>query len=282
MRTIPRVDMARKESNTTDENSVTELLHVYIRPPLAEPKAIVEQPRPRQRLPQDIHRYFQPKQRQNFDIRCDETATPDEPIEAGASSQVNSLEPTNRPPLRPLNESEVNKLQAEGDSVSEFSDSEPEVPRPYRERLGGLDTPFATRNHNMIGRVELLQRAGSAIPLSANGPFASSSVFEDPLSSLRTNEHAVLPTPPSSDPIRGEIPSNPPYQPHGRQAALVPRPIQTQRSNVLGTAFAAANGLGQMAVTSIPERVRTSIGQEMLRLPDLVQKDSSPFVFARG
>ncbi|KND90259.1 hypothetical protein TOPH_05148 [Tolypocladium ophioglossoides CBS 100239] len=294
MRTITRVDMARKESNTTDENSADELVCVQIPRPPAKSKATSEQPRPQPRLSEDIHRYFQPSRRQDFDIACDDTATANELSEADALSQPARREPANRPPLQPLNDSEVNRLRGELESVSEFSDVEPEILRPFHEPQGDLDTPFARRGQNVIGRDEFLERIGRPSPPSLSNLLTSNTAVDNLPSSPRPNEHASLPTPPSSDPIRGERPPNPPFQPHGRQNTIVPRQRQTQRSNMLGTGVAAANRLARTTITSMADRFRkrgeidfcfgseSSIGEEVPRLPDLARNDSLPFVSARG
>ncbi|POR31253.1 Uncharacterized protein TPAR_08537 [Tolypocladium paradoxum] len=287
MRTITRVDMARTESNTTDEHSAVELLDVQIPPPAAKPKATPEQPGPQPRLSEDIHRYFQPTRRQDFDIACDDTASANEPSEANDISQPGGSEPTNRPPLQPLNDSEVNRLQGELESVSEFSDIEPDILRPYQEPQRDLDAPFARRGQGVIGRDEFLERIGRLSPPSPSHPFTSNTAAENPPSSPSPNEHALLPTPPSSDPIRGERPPNPPLRPHGRRNAIVPRQRQTQRSNMLGTGVTAADRLAQTTITSMAERFRkrgeidfdfgreSSIGEEIPRLPDIPQDHES-------
>lgn len=255
MRTITRVDMARKESNTTDENSATELVDVQIPPPPAKPKATPEQPGPRPRLSEDIHRYFQPTGRKEFDIACDDTATTNELSESDGLLQPARPDPTNRPPLQSLNDSEVNRLQGELESVSEFSDVEPEILQPYHEPRGDPDASFARRGQSVIGRDELLERIGRLSPPSPSNPFTSNTTVENLSSSPRPNEHALLPTPPSSDP-RGGRSYNPPFRPHGRQNAVVARQRQTQRSNIPGRGVAVADRLAQTTLPAIAERFR--------------------------
>ncbi|PNY24833.1 Uncharacterized protein TCAP_05234 [Tolypocladium capitatum] len=281
MRTITRVDMARKESNTTDENSAAELVDVQIPPPPTKSKANPEQPSPRPRLSEDIHRYFQSRRRRDFDIAYDDPATANEPSEADVLPQPARRELANRPPLRPLNDFEVNRLQGELEFVSESSDVEPENPQPYHEPRGVHDAPFARRGQSVIDRDEFLERIGRPSPPSLSNPFTSITVAENLPSSPRPSEHAVLPTPPSSDPIRGERPPNPPFWPHDRRNAIVPRQRQTQRSNMLGVGMAAADRLAQTTVTSMTERFgkigeidvdfgsESSISEEISRLPDL-------------
>lgn len=214
MRTKLRVDLSRKVSDATDEDSAADATPVQVP---AQPvkgntcnigmsralsssktNAIAHQM-------EDITRYMQPRKRgEEFQIATNDTATAgDTP---GAVEQTIS-NGRGRTPLFPVDSAALNQMAEDHDSL--FDGSEPDIPRPHRALNGGLNEPLnragpRLQEHNL----HLLQQALAHSPPPANMSRSLTQTTLSPLGRAAT----YLRTPPSSDPRHSSGASNPSFR----------------------------------------------------------------------
>lgn len=205
MKTVSRVNMARKDSDNTDEFGMDETVDILIppRPPKAEPSP--ERSKLKLRKGPDIQRYFQSTRNQDFQIACDDTATVGERGSVQDALQAERPSPNFRRPLEPLSESALNRMQGELEAAgSQSSADEVEVLRPHHPPGGDLDALFSQRGQSVVAVDEQGERDRRSALSPRAIPSARSLVPRHLPSSPRTNRPNPFPTPPSSGPPRGE------------------------------------------------------------------------------
>ncbi|KAK7430816.1 hypothetical protein QQZ08_002605 [Neonectria magnoliae] len=169
MRTITTVNLARKESNNSDEGSTIGLVRVQVAPRRetspapnqTEYRADHIDSAPVHRL-EDIGRYFQPKKDQPIEIASDETATLGN---LHNQEKPNICETTRqheigRQPLMELTPSMLNALRDEDEEVSQeglnsFSSPEPDILLPHTAPQGDLVGPLTRRGPTVTGDLGL-------------------------------------------------------------------------------------------------------------------------------
>ncbi|KAM0471782.1 hypothetical protein ACHAPX_009175 [Trichoderma viride] len=203
MRASKIVNMSRTSSNSTDEGSTINSVNIQV--PLALMTAVQIPPRQKPQVPkisasENIDRYLLPRKNQDFQIATDETATKKDRL------QRNLPQPTpdifGRIPLQPLTESMLNAMNGQPESESDVSSTELET--------STLDDDVEMTN-NVNPREERAQRVSlvPTLPLLDQ----EHSTFHSP---RQPRNIAEWPTPPSSNFLRNERSSNPPFRPLGR------------------------------------------------------------------
>ncbi|KAK7421065.1 hypothetical protein QQX98_002423 [Neonectria punicea] len=169
MRTITTVNLARKESNSSDEGSTIGLVRVQVAPrreTSPTPNQTGSRPdhidsAPVHRL-EDIGRYFQPKKYQPIEIASDETATLGN---LHNKEELNICETTRqheigRQPLMELTPAMLNALRDEDEEVSQegvnsFSSPEPDILLPHTAPQGDLVAPLTRGGPPVTGDLGL-------------------------------------------------------------------------------------------------------------------------------
>lgn len=288
MKTVSRVDMARKDSNTTDEDVTGETVLVLIPPRSAKAESSSERPKPKLRKGTDIQRYFHSKRSQDFQIACDDTGTvagPD-PVQDASRGERPNLD--SRQPLQPLSESALNRMQGELEAAGlQSSADELEVLRPHHMPRGDLDAPFPRRGQSVAVVDEQDERTSGSTVSPRVIPVARSLVPRQFPSSPRTNRPSPYPTPPSSGPLpverlgvplrsNGGRQATAPRQTQGRGPAVAHGPLQS-------TTSATAESPGaMMAPGSDPRCVFQAEREEGSRPLDSMDTGNSLFVPDRG
>ncbi|KAF7548447.1 hypothetical protein G7046_g8674 [Stylonectria norvegica] len=241
MRTITKVDLARKESNTSDENSTEGLVRVWVAPrPTSSPTADSPQGfvRPRDptrtRRSEDISLYLQPRSEEPIEIATDETATSGHTQGPEDSSSCNTWQhDIGRQPLKELTDSELNRMQEETTNFS-VSSPEPETLRPHhapqREILTGLTRRNFGVNADDVVDVERFRGETFSPPPSSPPMRLAPSQRRSrgaPSFPSMLEQQGTLQTPPSSDPPRGEQGLNRPFRlPRMNAQSGTRRPVQ--------------------------------------------------------
>lgn len=204
MRTLGRVDMARSDSNATDDSGTIELTGIDIPARPAKPLTPTDRPLPARKAGV-IQQYFRPSEDQReFQIACDETATPAEPASPEEAQSGPRLEPESRQPLQPLDDSALNLLREESElwSLSSSSADEQETLRPAIPHQAS-GPPLLDRSSDEDGRGG--ERRGRLNPSPPSAAYVGdvTPVHGPPRGRLSDGLVPFL-TPPSSVPIRGE------------------------------------------------------------------------------
>ncbi|PHH75416.1 hypothetical protein CDD80_2390 [Ophiocordyceps camponoti-rufipedis] len=204
MRTLGRVDMARSDSNATDDSDLIELTGIEIPARPAKPATPTDGPLPA-RKPGGIQQYFRPSEDQReFQIACDDTATPEESASSADAQSGPRLEPESRQPLQPLDDSALNLLREEAElwSLSSSSADEQEALTPAIPPQASGPPPL-DRSTVEDGRGD--ERRGRLIPSPSSVSYVGNvtPVHGPPRGRLSDGLVPFL-TPPSSVTIRGE------------------------------------------------------------------------------
>lgn len=213
MRTIKSVNMAREDSNTTDEDTTAGMIDVQIAP---RPIIASQRNEPEQthqvggtREFQDLHRYFKPKNERDIQIATDETATSGGTHSADASGHKRR---SGRRPLQPLTDSALNILSHEMDETSDSSNREGDLLSPHRSLTTDFDSPLTERELDaMHERFPPDEPAGPRLNHSRSPNFHS---------------NLSLRTPPPTNPFRIESIPNPSLRPPRRDHSTAqPSPL---------------------------------------------------------
>lgn len=271
MRTVSKVDLARKGSDVTDENSAVETVEVRIpfRPRLSkvqQKEASIRTTQPKaSRQFEDIHRYFKPSRERDIQIATDETAT------IGESEYPDTTNcgqgHSGRQPLQPIDESSLNIIANEPESASDSSDVETETLQPHHAPMGALDVPLARRGRSVMNERELERESPPGGRAPRDIPLPSAGTPEMAHSSGRLNENLAMQTPPSSDPFHRERPPNPAFRAPRRNV-----PARAQRLPVsrIGQTDSVIDNDGLRQTTiSLQGRENEDYGQERQHLSQL-------------
>lgn len=214
MRTVRRVNMARKDSNTSDQNGDLGLLPVQI-PPRRNLKTKSILPKSPARLKastlttslEDIGRYRKPLRDEPLEIAADETATP-EVASAKGSPHPYELRENSRRPLEDLSSSTLNQIR-EDISEDSSSSSEQEVPYARNTLLGGLDSSplredlHTPRNSIMDNRSRYREQISTPSRNSEEQLIPRHSTIFTAVGLTTPYSRAILQTPPMSNPTQG-------------------------------------------------------------------------------
>ncbi|KPM36110.1 hypothetical protein AK830_g10473 [Neonectria ditissima] len=221
MRTRTTVNLARKQSDNSDEGSTLGLVPVQVVPRRESPTAPNEtrsrpddnDVAPLHRL-EDIGLYFQPKKDQPIEIASDETAT----LGNAHGEEPNIPDPTKprelgRRPLMELTDSMLNTLRNEDEEEEEpiqpgttnFSSPEPDLLLPHNA-IRGLVVPLTRRGPGVAGGELGLtsdERHWTGLLSSRTPPGSAVRTQRRAHAAFDTSpardEFAALQTPPSSD-----------------------------------------------------------------------------------
>ncbi|PFH61668.1 hypothetical protein XA68_16678 [Ophiocordyceps unilateralis] len=264
MRMLGRVDMARSDSNATDDSGTIELTGVVIPPRPAKPPATAER-HLQARKADGIHRYFRPSQEQDFEIACDDTATPEEPASSRGAQPVPRPQMGSRPPLQLLKDPALNRLQEESEVWSSFSSADegdalrPDVPPQV------LESPFLsqlTDDDDDEGGGERRSHPISSPPAAS---YVQNLTPNHGPSVVRLSDGLVpFPTPPSSGRIRGAEPN------------ALGRPLMGRRGRGSRGRPRARGGFAQGATRpAIGSSIRPRINRSMAGSPGVAEAAGS-------
>lgn len=202
MRILKTVNMSRTNSNSTDEDGTSVDVQVplslmtFTQVPSGQ-RADASARIPNVSALENIERYLLSQKKETFQIATDETATRSSvPL---SESHVRPSGASGRIPLQPLTESALNAMHDQIESESDTSSDESET----SESPNNAESMLAAHRRD--------QRAGRASP----DPVLPS-IEAEPLgfhSPLEARSVAEWLTPPSSGPLRGVRPLNPPFRP---------------------------------------------------------------------
>lgn len=264
MRTMHRVDMSRQESNLTDNGAMVGAVEVHVPPRPMKGRASSEHAAPRVRRRPDIRRYLGTASSQEFEIARDDTASVAGPDAVAACSRE-APGTRRRQPLWPLTQSALNQMQdelaAQSDSSSEAG---PAMPLLLGEaRTDNMEAATTLRHGQHAGAHDgstVEEDIQQASPWPSPRPTASrfdvdanADDFSSPLQA--PDGLAMLMTPPSSDPIRGQGPRNAPFGSQTRRGASGPRPGLMQQGTMARFGGRAA-GQGVLLTPSLASVIR--------------------------
>lgn len=235
MKTTFEVNMGHNKKDGSDEEDTDTTIEVEVLPraaPVRDRHSNNEIHHPRQK--ESIRRYFQPVQRDDFEIACDDTATAESPEESGRDQQLDESSLSNRAALQPLSEVAMNRIREE-------AESSPEPP--------GSDwiAPAAIVNFNREAPMPSLQRPGNGTRLLGTQGLQRTVYPPLPIGpSLRegNNDERSSPSRTLSPPMLTPPPSDPRYRlthfdprtilgPHPSSASLLRTSVPQQRYNGL-------------------------------------------------
>ncbi|KAK5987364.1 DNA mismatch repair protein PMS1 [Cladobotryum mycophilum] len=217
MRIKRTVNMARTESNTSDESGVGETVPVQV-PPLpshSEVPSLNSKPKlcPKslaaKYMSENIERYFHPARNQGFEIAVDETATTGkQPLARDLAQSQSHLE---RLPLQPLSNSTINEIQGEEESESDIPGSRFRDFRPQVATVN-IRVPPTRRGPRLPGSWEV-ERSHQRTPPNSS-PMPRRQLLNSISSPQMIPEFPGIRTPPSSNPSYHERHPNPPFRSH--------------------------------------------------------------------
>ncbi|PTB78102.1 hypothetical protein M440DRAFT_1184635 [Trichoderma longibrachiatum ATCC 18648] len=267
MRTSKIVNMARTNSNSTDEEGTANSLDIQVplslmtAPPVPAQRADASSRVPPKGLLENIERYLLSRKNDTFQIATDETATKKTQQLSTSTEHISG-----RMPLQPLTESMLNALNNQVDSESETMSVGSELSDPTH------------------GAARLPRPSPSLMP-----PSFQPRLLEHATSPPRLRMPADWPTPPSSGNLRSGRPLNSPFRPPmwtaqrdsptGNHAPAHPRPRLRAPENgrVIPFSLPGQNRIQQHVAHERPgqrvgSRAAANSGAERTRAPPHAQR----------
>ncbi|KAI9172104.1 DNA mismatch repair protein MutL [Paramyrothecium foliicola] len=235
MRTRMRVDMSRKDSNSTEDEATMDLIGVQAPclPRLPQP---ISTSRLRTSSTRGtIDSYFRPRRNEDFNIAVDETSVTHNSSPQKHSNTLSPLLPDQHPCtqyLRPLRDSILNQMHNGSERSNGMSDSEMEDLQVSDMPHENTVTPSPQGERSPLnGNIEWIGRGGIR---------EGSINFRDirrgqnhHASSIPTTEFPGLRTPPSSDPTQGQLVLHSPLASNPSEHTITPSQV-IQQANIRG------------------------------------------------
>ncbi|KAL7810534.1 hypothetical protein V8C44DRAFT_117465 [Trichoderma aethiopicum] len=267
MRTSKIVNMARTNSNSTDEEGSANSLDIQVplslmtAPPVPAQRADASSRIPPKGALENIERYLLSRKDDTFQIATDETATKKRQHLSTSTEHISG-----RMPLQPLTESMLNALNNQVDSESETMSAGSELSDPTR------------------GTARLPRPSPSLMP-----PSFEPRPLEHDMSPPRPRMPTDWPTPPSSGNLRSGRPLNSPFRPPMRTsqrdsptgnhapAHPRPRPRAPENGRVIPFSLPGQNRIQQHVAHERPgqrvgSRAAANSGAERTRAPPHAQR----------